>query len=65
MMMLSRGVWIGFLATAYAAVLPSTQLPREVKTSSISSIVVFGDSFSDNGKRSVVIRRAGIQDEHG
>ncbi|KAF4774761.1 GDSL-like Lipase/Acylhydrolase [Colletotrichum scovillei] len=49
MMMLSRGVWIGFLATAYAAVLPSTQLPREVKTSSISSIVVFGDSFSDNG----------------
>ncbi|KAK1479778.1 GDSL-like Lipase/Acylhydrolase [Colletotrichum tamarilloi] len=49
MTMLSNGIWIAFLATAYAAVLPSTQLPREVKASSISSIVVFGDSFSDNG----------------
>ncbi|KAK1464863.1 GDSL-like Lipase/Acylhydrolase [Colletotrichum melonis] len=49
MTMLSHGIWIAFLATAYAAVLPSTQLPREVKASSISSIVVFGDSFSDNG----------------
>ncbi|KXH28986.1 GDSL-like Lipase/Acylhydrolase [Colletotrichum simmondsii] len=48
-MMLSHGVWIAFLATSYAAALPSTQLPREAQASSISSIVVFGDSFSDNG----------------
>ncbi|KAL0780455.1 hypothetical protein CaCOL14_001790 [Colletotrichum acutatum] len=49
MMMLSRGVWIAFLATAYAAALPSTQLERRVKPPPVSSIVVFGDSFSDNG----------------
>ncbi|KAK7444987.1 GDSL-like Lipase/Acylhydrolase [Colletotrichum acutatum] len=46
----ARGVWIAFLATAYAAALPSTQLERRVKPPPVSSIVVFGDSFSDNGR---------------
>ncbi|KAK1635728.1 GDSL-like Lipase/Acylhydrolase [Colletotrichum phormii] len=45
-MMLSYGLSIAFLATAYAAALP---LQRHINNPSISSIVIFGDSFSDNG----------------
>ncbi|KAJ0331638.1 hypothetical protein COL5a_002303 [Colletotrichum fioriniae] len=48
--MLSHAVWIAFLAAAHAAVLPPAHLQRQAKSPSISSIVVFGDSFSDNGR---------------
>ncbi|EXF75560.1 GDSL-like Lipase/Acylhydrolase [Colletotrichum fioriniae PJ7] len=47
--MLSHAVWIVFLVAAHAAVLPPTHLQRQARAPSTSSIVVFGDSFSDNG----------------
>lgn len=63
--MLSHAVWIAFLAAAHAAVLPPAHLQRQAKSPSISSIVVFGDSFSDNGKRPVVVRWACVEDGDG